>query len=87
MAVVRGSRNAWEEVFGWADKENTRAAIANTPYLLGSVWKPITATAVMVLRERGLVDLDRPINDYLFPILRPAPLPKVSDSPGRMERQ
>lgn len=27
--------------------------------------KPVTATALMVLRERGLIDLDRPANDYL----------------------
>jgi CubicO group peptidase (beta-lactamase class C family) len=65
VAVVCGGQIVWEEGFGWADKEHQRAASANTPYLLGSLSKPITATAVMVLRERGLVDLDRPINDYL----------------------
>jgi CubicO group peptidase (beta-lactamase class C family) len=65
VAVARDGKILWEEGFGWADKDQKRHASANTPYLLGSVSKPITATAVMVLRERGLVDLDRPINDYL----------------------
>jgi CubicO group peptidase (beta-lactamase class C family) len=65
VAVARNGEILWEEGFGWADKERNRAATANTPYRLGSVSKPITATAVMVLRERGLVDLDKPINDYL----------------------
>jgi CubicO group peptidase (beta-lactamase class C family) len=65
VAVVRDGQIVWEEGFGWADKEQRRATSATTPYLLGSVSKPITATALMVARERGLVDLDRPINDYL----------------------
>jgi CubicO group peptidase (beta-lactamase class C family) len=65
VAVVRDGRIVWEEGFGWADREQKRAASATTPYLLGSVSKPITATAVMVARQRCLVDLDRPINDYL----------------------
>jgi CubicO group peptidase (beta-lactamase class C family) len=65
VAVVRGGRVVWEEGFGWADKERRRAATADTPYRLGSVSKPITATAVMVARERHLLDLDHPVNDYL----------------------
>jgi len=65
VAVVRKGEILWEEGFGWSDKERKRAATADTPYLLGSVSKPITATAVMVLRERGLLDIDKPINDYL----------------------
>jgi CubicO group peptidase (beta-lactamase class C family) len=65
VAIVRDGKIIWEEGFGWADKEHKRAATANTPYRLGSVSKPITGTAIMVARERGLLDLDRPINDYL----------------------
>ncbi|HMF18023.1 MAG TPA: serine hydrolase domain-containing protein, partial [Gemmataceae bacterium] len=65
VAVAHNGKILWEEGFGWADKEHQHAATPCTPYLLGSVSKPITAAAVLVLRERGLVDLDRPINDYL----------------------
>jgi CubicO group peptidase (beta-lactamase class C family) len=65
VAVVRNGTILWEEGFGWADKEQKRAATKNTPYRLGSVSKPITATAIMVARQRGFLDLDRPINDYL----------------------
>jgi CubicO group peptidase (beta-lactamase class C family) len=65
VAVERDGKVLWEQGFGWADKEQKRAATENTPYRLGSVSKPITATAIMVARQRGLVDLDRPINDYL----------------------
>jgi CubicO group peptidase (beta-lactamase class C family) len=65
VAVARGDQIVWHESFGWADKENKIAADAHTPYMLGSTSKPITATAVMVLRDQGKADLDRPINDYL----------------------
>jgi CubicO group peptidase (beta-lactamase class C family) len=65
VAVMRNGEIIWEEGFGWADKENKRAATVHTPYRLGSVSKPITSTAIMVACERGLVNLDRPINEYL----------------------
>jgi CubicO group peptidase (beta-lactamase class C family) len=65
VAVARDGQILWEEAFGYADKEQKRRATANTPYRLGSTSKPITATAIMVLRDRGLLDVDRPVNDYL----------------------
>lgn len=34
-------------------------------YHLGSLGKVYTATAIVILKERGLLDLDAPINDYL----------------------
>ena len=65
VAVARDGRIVWEEAFGWADRENRVAATPHTMYSLASISKPITATGLMILKERGLVDLDRPINDYL----------------------
>jgi CubicO group peptidase (beta-lactamase class C family) len=34
-------------------------------YSLASISKPITTTGLMILKERGRLDLDRPINNYL----------------------
>jgi len=65
VAVARDGRIVWEEGFGWADRENRVPATAHTLYSLASISKPITATALMILKERGLIDLDRPINHYL----------------------
>jgi CubicO group peptidase (beta-lactamase class C family) len=67
IAVAQQGEIVWEEGFGWADRERRIPATAHTPYSLASVSKPITATGLMVLRERGLLDLDRPIDDYLGP--------------------
>ena len=65
IAVARGDSVLWEEGFGWADPEKRIPVTVNTPFYLASVTKTITATALMVLRERGRLELDRPANDYL----------------------
>lgn len=67
VAVAEKGRIVWEEGFGWADRERRLPATENTLYSLASITKPITATALMVLNQRGKLDLDRPINDYLGP--------------------
>jgi CubicO group peptidase (beta-lactamase class C family) len=65
VAVARDGQIIWEEAFGWADRENRVPATPHTIYSLASISKPITATGLMVLKERGRIDLDRPINEYL----------------------
>lgn len=65
VAVARDGVILWEEAFGWADRDRGVRATTETAYSLASVTKPITATAVMRLVERGLVELDRAANDYL----------------------
>jgi len=65
VAVAQRDQILWEEGFGWANRERRVPADQHTPYSLASISKPITATGLMILAERGLVDLDRPTNDYL----------------------
>jgi CubicO group peptidase (beta-lactamase class C family) len=65
VAVARDGKIIWEEGFGWADREKRIPATEHTMYSLASISKPITATGLMVLVERGLVDLDGPTDDYL----------------------
>ncbi|GHO84718.1 serine hydrolase domain-containing protein [Dictyobacter formicarum] len=65
VAVAQGSTILWEEGFGWADRERRIPATPHTMYSLASISKPTTATGLMILKERGLLDLDRPINEYL----------------------
>src|SRR5262245_40079318 len=56
-AVVDRERLLWAEPFGLADVENAVPVQTGTMFRLASVSKPITATAVMQLVERGSVDL------------------------------
>jgi serine beta-lactamase-like protein LACTB, mitochondrial len=63
-AVVENGGEVWSGGFGMADLENSVPATSSTLYRLGSVSKPITATAAMELGERGKLDLDAPVQNY-----------------------
>jgi CubicO group peptidase (beta-lactamase class C family) len=65
VAVAKDGKIVWEQGFGWADRENRVPATEHTLYSLASISKPITATGLMVLKQRGKLDLDKPANDYL----------------------
>ena len=65
VAVAKDGEIIWEQGFGWANRERRVSATEHTPYSLASISKPITATGLMILVERGLVDLDDPANHYL----------------------
>ncbi|HEX8765922.1 MAG TPA: serine hydrolase domain-containing protein, partial [Candidatus Acidoferrum sp.] len=63
-AVVLEGEPRWSEGFGMADLENSSPATSSTLFRLGSVSKPISATAVLRLWERGKLDLDAPVQKY-----------------------
>ncbi len=65
VAVAQDGKIIWEESWGFANIEKRIPATPRTMYSLASVTKPFTAAAVMILAERGLVDLDAPANRYL----------------------
>lgn len=65
VAVARKDRTILAEGFGLADVEAKRPATPDTIYRLASVSKPITATGLMILVDRGRIDLDAPANRYL----------------------
>jgi len=67
VAVVSRGHIVWEEGMGWADREAGRRATIHTPFSLASTTKPITTTAMMTLVHAGVLDLDRPANEYLGP--------------------
>jgi N-acyl-D-aspartate/D-glutamate deacylase/CubicO group peptidase (beta-lactamase class C family) len=65
VAVLKGDEVVWAEGFGLANRRTGAKATPNTIYRLASVSKPITATGLMILVDRGRVDLDAPANQYL----------------------
>lgn len=64
FAIVKNGQVVYENALGWADQEKQAASTPHTPYPLASVSKPIVATALMVLHERGRIDLDAPAWRY-----------------------
>ena len=65
VAAAKGDGTVWAHASGVADKEAKREATDATPYRLASVSKPITAVGIMLLADRGVIDLDAPANAYL----------------------
>lgn len=64
LISVRG-RIVYEKSFGYADAAGRRALNADTLFLIGSVAKTFTATAVFILRERNRLNLNDPVTKYL----------------------
>ena len=65
IALVDGQRVVWAAGFGYADKAGNVPASPETIYRAASISKLFTATAAMQLVERGTMDIDRPLGDYL----------------------
>ncbi|MAG57826.1 MAG: hypothetical protein CMJ83_16200 [Planctomycetes bacterium] len=65
IGVLKAGKLVWAEGFGYADLEGPQRATADTVFRLASISKPITATALMLLADRGQVRLDGPANAWL----------------------
>ena len=64
-AIIKDNEVVWAKGFGLYDREKNKSANEETIYLVASISKTITATALMQLHEKGLFDLDDDVNDYL----------------------
>jgi len=65
VAVAIDGTLVWSEGFGYADAARRRPVTRATQFRIGSVSKPLTATAVALLYEQGKLDLDAPIQRYV----------------------
>ncbi|QLH77144.1 beta-lactamase family protein [Halosimplex rubrum] len=65
VAVVADGEVALTKGYGVADRESERPVDASTPFRVGSVSKPVVATALMARIRRGDIDLDEPVATYL----------------------
>ena len=67
VAVAQNGRIVWQDAIGFADRENRIRATPDTPYPVASVTKSSTAAALLLLEKRHQINLDQPVNDYLWP--------------------
>ena len=65
VAVAVGGEPVWSQSYGFADLENQIPATPATRFRIGSVSKPLTAAGLALLVERGLLDLDAPVQQYI----------------------
>ncbi len=65
VAVASAEGPMWSSGYGLADLENFVPAKPYTVYRTASIAKPMTATAIMQLVEKGKIDLDAPVQKYV----------------------
>jgi CubicO group peptidase (beta-lactamase class C family)/D-alanyl-D-alanine dipeptidase len=65
IALVDDQDIVWAKGFGYADPGAKRPATAETIHRVGSISKLFTDIAVMQLVEKGILDLDAPVQKYL----------------------
>jgi CubicO group peptidase (beta-lactamase class C family) len=65
LGVVRDGTVVFTHRHGLADIASHRPVTEHTLFRVASITKTFTAVAAMQLVERGLVDLDAPVDDYL----------------------
>jgi len=63
--IVKENSIVWEGAFGLADKEKSIPADRNTLYNIESITKLFVSISTMQLWEKGLIDLDEDINQYM----------------------
>lgn len=65
IRIIHQNEIVYQDEIGYADLENRKPIAPDTIYRLYSMTKPITAVAVMILYERGCLNLLSPVSDYL----------------------
>jgi len=64
-AIVENNKTMYEEYFGFIDKNRTSNS-STTKMMIGSNTKVVTAIAILQLYEKGIVDLDIDISEYII---------------------
>ena len=65
LIVRRRHEILYRQAWGYAGTDSSRPVSYADLWRMMSMTKPVTAVAVMQLAERGLLDIDRPVSDWL----------------------
>jgi serine beta-lactamase-like protein LACTB, mitochondrial len=70
VAVAMDGKIVWSEGFGYADLEAKKPVTPTTRFRIASVSKSLTAAGLVLLVQRGQLDLDAPVQKYVpdFPL-------------------
>lgn len=65
VLVAENGQVVYKGAFGLANREWNIPNTTDTKFMIGSVSKPLTAILMLIQVQKGLVDLDKTISDYL----------------------
>jgi CubicO group peptidase (beta-lactamase class C family) len=75
--VIKDTGIVWSRFYGFSDKQKQIEASDQTIYHIGSISKLFIVTALMQLEEKGLIDIDADVNNYLPIVFRHPAYPDV----------
>jgi serine beta-lactamase-like protein LACTB, mitochondrial len=84
IAIAADGKLVWSESCGFSDRGRRRKVTRATQFRIGSVSKTVTAATVARLSERGLIDVDASIRDYVTAYPRSGPAPTVRQLGGHL---
>lgn len=64
IAVIDGDK-VWTKEYGYRDKSAKKKVMADTVFQVGSISKTVAAWGVMKLVDKGKIDLDAPVEQYI----------------------
>lgn len=65
IIVAEKGQIIYKKTVGWANFEKKDTLKETTSINIASITKPFTALSIIMLKERGLLDYDDPINKHL----------------------
>jgi len=65
LVLIENGQIIWEKGFGYSDKKQKKSVKSGTLFEAASLTKPVVAFATLKLQEEGLIDIDKPLEDYL----------------------
>ena len=65
LLVIKDGKAVLHEAFGWSDRENKRPMERGSIFLMMSMSKPLTATAILMLEEEGRLTLKDRLSHYV----------------------
>jgi len=77
VLVAENGKVIYKDAFGLANREWNIPNKTDTKFMIGSVSKPLTATLVLIQVQKGLLKLDKTVEDYL-PEFKNKPAAKVT---------
>ena len=63
--IIKNDETIWANSYGFKDIEEKQEATINTQYIIASISKTVTATALLQLYEKNLFNLNENVNNYL----------------------
>lgn len=77
VLVAENGKIVYKGAFGLANQEWNIPNSTDTKFMIGSVSKPFTAVLALIQVQKGLLDLDKTVSDYL-PAFKDKPAAKVT---------